>query len=139
MTGQYLLVAQHIPDAIAGKDEELIPLFQTEMPDLWDGNHHLHMQLQSAGLLSKKPSKQPRHSRLPEMTGSRKTSGAEIVQTLCQSLPHPRSPVSALAQEGVRHAIPNAKNEGGPKCCIFCGLCIIMPSPTRLSTRDTTL
>ena len=49
-----LLVAQHIPDAVAGKNEEFISLFKLEMPDLWDSNHHLHAQLGSACLLSQR-------------------------------------------------------------------------------------
>ena len=49
---EYLLVAQHVPDAIAGEDEELVALFQLEMPDLWNCYDHLHMQLGLACRLS---------------------------------------------------------------------------------------
>ena len=37
----HLLVAENIPNAIAGEDEELVAILQLQMPDLRNCNDHL--------------------------------------------------------------------------------------------------
>ena len=59
----HLLVAEDIPDAIAGQDEELIAILQLQMPDLRNCNDHLHSH---TALLSQESQQQGIGTRKPQ-------------------------------------------------------------------------